>query len=253
METNADHDNDDIQLSADTLLILNQFLEEQKTRQNLATTNVEQQNDKAAFHVFEENWVRTMKLCKCIPNQLFCIYFKQLSQFWYDQSTKDKLAEACKQILETMNKSSTLSSETKQIALLSCPSLYEDMTKTNSNANVLLFEFDDRFSIYKEHFIHYDYTLADDENYLSDYNQSFDIIIADPPFLSEECISKIALLIKRFARVDTKIILCSGEKVHEWAKQFMDLDECNFKPKHNRNLANEFTSFANFNLDKFIT
>lgn len=56
MET--DNDDDDIQLSADTLLILNQFLEEQKQRQNLVTTIIEQQNDKPAFHVFEENWVR---------------------------------------------------------------------------------------------------------------------------------------------------------------------------------------------------
>lgn len=144
-------------------------------------------------------------------------------------------------------------SKTKQIALLSCPSLYEDMKKVNAEANVLLFEFDERFSIYKENFIHYDYTLAENENYLKNYNHLFDIIIADPPFLSEECISKLSLLVKRFAHLDTKIILCSGAKVSEWADTFMNLKECNFKPKHDRNLANEFTSFANFNLDEFIT
>lgn len=127
------------------------------------------------------------------------------------------------------------------------------MKKSNADAKVLLFEYDQRFSVYKDDFVLYDYNLADNVDYLHEHNDTFDVIVADPPFLSEECIAKIASLIKRFARSsETKIILCSGAKVRDWATAYMHLNECNFKPKHTRNLANEFTSFANFNLDAFI-
>lgn len=245
-------DDDDIQLSSDTLLILQQFLDEQKARHELESTKIAQQeSDNGTFNVFEENWVKLNYIAlQRLPNRTCALSLQQLSQFWYDQSTKDALSTACRRMLL---KSDTAQPAPKRIALLSCPSLYEDMKKTNADATVILFEYDQRFAVYKQDFVHYDYNLADNDDYLHDHNESFDAIIADPPFLAEECIAKISRLIKRIARSpETKIILCSGEKVRDWANEYLQLHECNFKPKHTRNLANEFTSFANFNLDEFI-
>lgn len=37
---------------------------------------------------------------------------------------------------------------------------------------------------------------------------SYDLVIADPPFLSEECLTKTAVTIKYLAK--QKIILCTG-------------------------------------------
>lgn len=51
-------DDDDIRLSSDTLLILNQFLDEQKARHELEATKIAQHAENGTFNVFEENWVK---------------------------------------------------------------------------------------------------------------------------------------------------------------------------------------------------
>lgn len=86
---------------------------------------------------------------------------------------------------------------------------------------------------------------------MKEYYNSFDVIIVDPPFLSEECLQKVGNIVKNLGKPNTKTILNSGKTVELWAETFMNLKVCNFKPEHERNLGNEFCSFANFNLDKY--
>lgn len=38
--------------------------------------------------------------------------------------------------------------------------------------------------------------------------ENFDVVFADPPFLSEECLTKTAVTVKFLAK--DKIVLCSG-------------------------------------------
>jgi EEF1A lysine methyltransferase 1 len=123
---------------------------------------------------------------------------------------------------------------------------------TDCFVTVYLFEYDDRFAVYDQHFVQYDYTKASMSNYLDQHINQFDIIILDPPFLSEECIENMSKIIKKVATQDAKIVLCSGKKVKDWAKTYLDLDQCKFEPEHERNLGNEFASYANFDLDEFI-
>lgn len=118
---------------------------------------------------------------------------------------------------------------------------------------VKIFEYDKRFSAYGDDFIFYDYSETESiaEKY-TDFRNKFDIIILDPPFLSEECIQKISKYVEHLSKNMTKTILCSGLVVKEWAKSYLNLMLCNFEPQHERNLGNEFVSYANFNLDDFI-
>lgn len=140
-----------------------------------------------------------------------------------------------------------------KVALLSCPSLYKSIRNIHSNGIVRIFEYDQRFSVYADDYIHYDYKLiVNDPEYMTQYTEHFDIIIADPPFLSEECIHAMSMLINRMRKPDSSIILCSGDVIADWAKTHMDLKQCEFRPQHERNLANEFGSFANFNLDELV-
>ncbi len=75
---------------------------------------------------------------------------------------------------------------------------------------MILLEYDTRFQMYGENFVCYDYKeplkLPDGLK-----EASFDVVVADPPFLSEECLSKMALTVKFLAR--DKVILCTGECV----------------------------------------
>jgi len=141
-----------------------------------------------------------------------------------------------------------------KVALLSCPSLYDSIRKVNLDATIRLFEFDQRFSCYGQDFVFYDYNnVSDDPEYMHEYLQQFDIVIMDPPFLSEECISKLALIVKKISKPKANLILCSGEVVEDWASTYMGLRKCRFCPEHERNLGNIFASYANFDLDDLIT
>ncbi len=170
------------------------------------------------------------------------IPLQQLSQFWYNDKTKQILSGVCKKLV--------CSGGDLKIALLSCPSLYDHIRKVNADNIVRLFEFDKRFSCYGQDFVFYDYK---DVTIYPEYQQYFDIVLMDPPFLSEECIEKLADIVKRISKPTSKIILCSGEVVEDWAHKYLGLRKCRFQPEHERNLGNIFASYANFQLDDLIT
>lgn len=62
----------------------------------------------------------------------------------------------------------------------------------------------------------------------------------------------MARIIKKFAKEHAKVVLCSGQVVKEWCKKHMELNQCAFEPHHHRNLANQFASYANFDLDSLL-
>lgn len=62
-----------------------------------------------------------------------CIYFQQLSQFWYDDATiKGLCHEVCR-----------ITTEGNKIALISCPSLYKTMKQIAKNREGMLFHLRD--------------------------------------------------------------------------------------------------------------
>lgn len=179
------------------------------------------------------------------------VFFQQLSQFWYNDATKSTLAKVCLKLI--LERAGQMPTSDVQVALLSCPSLYKSVKSIHPNGTVKLFEFDKRFSTFNDDFVYYDYNQAAIESgYLQQYAGQFDIILVDPPFLSEECIQAVSVLVNRFRKNDSSIVLCSGDIVSDWAKTFMNLKKCAFRPQHERNLANEFGSYANFDLDGMI-
>lgn len=99
----------------------------------------------------------------------------------------------------------------------------------------------------------YDYRKASTDNtYLDEFEHFYDIIIVDPPYLSEECVQNVAITVDKLKKPTSEIILCSGDLVSDWAKQYLGLNKCTYRPQHVRNLANEFRSYANFNLDEMV-
>lgn len=71
-------------------------------------------------------------------------------------------------------------------------------------------EYDRRFETYGENFIFYDYkeplNLPPDKL----EKNSFDLVVADPPFLSDECLGKVAETIRYLAK--NKVLLCTGQQ-----------------------------------------
>lgn len=144
---------------------------------------------------------------------------QQLSQFWYDDKTVDSFVKGIINSTEADGK----------IALISCPTLYNKLKKEadgrqglndsplikrlyknvfNSFFLVSLFEYDQRFAVFGTDFIIYDYKSP--LEIPRDLANKFDVVVADPPFLSEECLTKTAVTMKFLAK--NKIVLCTGKK-----------------------------------------
>ncbi|XP_053483511.1 EEF1A lysine methyltransferase 1 [Ictalurus furcatus] len=164
----------------------------------------------------------------------------RMSQFWYSDETATRLAE---EAIQQAGKQG-------RIACISAPSVYQKLKQLESEnvdgsrrVSAVLLEFDRRFAAYGDEFIFYDYNnpLCLPEDVLP---QSFDIVVADPPYLSEECLSRVALTVKYLTK--RKILLCTGAVMEEHAGKLMDVKICRYLPKHNHNLANEFRCYVNY-------
>uniref|UniRef100_A0A8D0HCH7 EEF1A lysine methyltransferase 1 n=1 Tax=Sphenodon punctatus TaxID=8508 RepID=A0A8D0HCH7_SPHPU len=204
-------DEDDVpRLSSHALAALQEFYIEQERE----GTKTPQGINKYSVGSVEENW--------------------QLSQFWYDNETASRLAD----------EAVMAAGRGGRIACVSAPSVYQKLKeKDGKDFSAYILEYDKRFAIYGEEFFFYDYNdpLNFPENLAP---HSFDIVIADPPYLSEECLRKTAGTIKYLTK--GKILLCTGAIMEEQAAECLGVKMCKFIPKHTRNLANEFRCYANY-------
>lgn len=99
-----------------------------------------------------------------------------------------------------------------RIACLSAPSVYQKLKQGvvdgSDRVSAVVLEYDRRFASYGEDFVFYDYnkplSLPDSVS-----PHRFDIVLADPPYLSEECLSKVTQTIKYLSK--GKVLLCTGE------------------------------------------
>lgn len=86
--------------------------------------------------------------------------------------------------------------------------LKQGVVDGSDRVSAVVLEYDRRFASYGEDFVFYDYnkplSLPDS---VSPHN--FDIVLADPPYLSEECLSKVTQTIKYLSK--GKVLLCTGE------------------------------------------
>ncbi len=75
---------------------------------------------------------------------------------------------------------------------------------------MFLFEYDHRFGdAYGDQFIFYDYRNPEDvPAFLAN---SFDFLLIDPPFLSEECAEKFIRTTKILAKPDAKLLIMTGK------------------------------------------
>ena len=99
--------------------------------------------------------------------------------------------------------------QSTRIACVSCPTLYQKLQAVKpTGCQTTVFEFDQRFASYKEDFVFYDYKKPLDLPKEIE-SHSYDVVVADPPFLNADCLSKTAETVKYLTK--GKVILCTGE------------------------------------------
>lgn len=209
----SDSDDEVPTLSAHSLAALQEFYAENLALQSSSNESEEQ------FMVgsIEEDW--------------------GLSQFWYSEDTARRLAEEL--VCEA--------GDGGRIACVSAPSVYQKLKQGvvpgSERRSVVVLEYDRRFASYGDDFIFYDYNqpLALPPQI---QQHSFDVVLADPPYLSHECLSKVAQTVRFLSK--GKVLLCTGAVMQSTAKELLDVDMCSFLPQHHRNLSNDFRCYTNY-------
>ncbi|CAH0386375.1 unnamed protein product [Bemisia tabaci] len=209
----SDGEDDFPKLSTDTLKALQEFYDDKAEKdRKLNEQLIDGENPSGSFD-FDEDW--------------------QLSQFWYDEDTIEVLAQ---EAIHTVGPDG-------KIALISCPSLFPKIKAlAPAGVEVVLFEYDKKFAVYGSSFVFYDYKAPLDVH--RNLASKFDLVIFDPPFLSEDCLTKVSLTAKFLAK--DKLILCTGLVMEKLANRLLAVKKCKFIPKHRNNLANEFGCFKNY-------
>jgi len=95
-----------------------------------------------------------------------------------------------------------------RICCLCAPTLYKKLRELKQgDCEVYLFEYDKRFAVFGKDFVFYDYNEPFNmPEHIS--TNSFDVVFADPPFLTDECFRKVAKTVEYLMK--DKLIVCTG-------------------------------------------
>ncbi|PKI42923.1 EEF1A lysine methyltransferase 1 [Punica granatum] len=210
-----DEDDDPPVLSSHALAALQEFLSEQNQSPAPQTAEEEAEEDVA---LVSEDW--------------------RLSQFWYDRETAETVAN---EVLSLC----VASGSPRRVACIACPTLYAYLKKIDPSVAAQLLEYDQRFGQYGSDFTFYDYNQP--EELPVDLKHAFEIVVADPPYLSKECLEKVAQTISLLASPkDCSLLLLTGEVQRDRAAELLGLWPCVFRPQHTSKLGNEFRLFTNY-------
>ena len=119
-----------------------------------------------------------------------------------------------------------------------------------TQSNHFLFEFDTRFDVYGRQFIHYDYSHPLEFRLSQELKSSVDLIVVDPPFLSEECLTKTLETVRFLLKDGGKVVLCTGAVMEPIAAKD-GLKMTTFFPGHQNGLSNDFRCYVNYKSERF--
>jgi 16S rRNA G966 N2-methylase RsmD len=215
------NDDDEFKLNSSTAAILAQFLID-KESENLRFDQLKQESEKRHLLTmvdFKEDW--------------------QLSQFWYTAETSELIAA---EALEQTHSNG-------RIGCIASPSAFVSLQKMGQNRELFLFEIDTRFDVFQNEFVCYDFNKPLD--FPDELRKSFDYLIIDPPFLSQECWKKTSFTAKQLIKQGGKILVCTGMVMKQTVLAELNCRVVDFEPQHQNGLSNEFGCFINYKSAKF--
>ena len=158
---------------------------------------------------------------------------EKLNQYWFSEQTISFLVN---QVEKHGN----------NIALISCPSIFFSLPAELKEKS-FLFDYDEAFT--KKHANVRVFDYRNFEN-LSEFENKYDFIIIDPPFIDEEPWTKFANFAKLLAKkeneeIKAKIILCSIEENKEILKKLLGVEIKHHQPSI-PNLIYQYNFYSNY-------
>ncbi|CAM0876265.1 unnamed protein product [Alopecurus aequalis] len=201
-------DDEQPQLSSAAAMALREFLDEQQRHER-------DEGGGSGVELVAEDW--------------------RLSQFWYDERTARELAAEVARLVSGLDGAA--------VACVACPTLYAYLKKSSPDVPAQLLEYDERFGHYGGDFTFYDYNQP--EELPPAMKHAYRIVVADPPYLSKECLEKVAKTVSFLAPPEGSfLLLLTGEVQKDLALELLNVRPCGFKPRHSNKLGNVFRLFT---------
>ncbi|KAJ1987511.1 Protein-lysine N-methyltransferase efm5 [Dimargaris cristalligena] len=221
----GDYESDDdfnIQLSGHALAALQEFMQEQKQ-----ATERFQSFEQEADSKFQETQAPVLDMSVFTEDWK---YHESTAEFFAKQAIKNATGPA---------------------VMISSPSAFVKLKAIEEEpVDAYLFEFDQRFGVYGDQFVHFDYhepTKFAQQDKLCGKTK---FILLDPPYLEPGCFTKMAEAVKLLAAPDCKILVSTGYMVRDLVRDLLDARITTYEPRHQNGLANEFRSYTNYEDDE---
>ena len=132
----------------------------------------------------------------------------------------------------------------ERVGFIATPSIFFSISKEMQNKS-FLFDIDEKLTKKHQNAKTYDFNDGDYETKFADLKESFDYLVIDPPFITEEAWSKFANFAKFLKKPDCKIIACSIAENEEKLKKLLDLSIKVFQPSI-PHLVYQYNIYANY-------
>jgi 16S rRNA G966 N2-methylase RsmD len=121
--------------------------------------------------------------------------------------------------------------------------------KIPTHPKIYLFEYDSRFErlvTKPDGFVNYDYNNP--LRIPAALRGKVDRVLADPPFLSDECLTRTAMSVRSLLKKEEgRTMVCTGQKMEDMVPRlFPGVRKVEFEPKHKGGLANAFACFMDW-------
>ncbi|KAF9042156.1 putative N6-adenine methyltransferase-domain-containing protein [Panaeolus papilionaceus] len=166
----------------------------------------------------------------------------QLSQFWYSDAFSERLAKALNKLCDPSTK----------IAFMCCPTAFVGFQHFHNHPNAVLMEYDERFSVLSPtQFVRYD--LNEPDVFPESLRESFDIVVADPPYLNEKTNVKLKKTVDQIIKPSTgKLVILSSTMVEKILHSLYDgspigrLRRTAMQVEHANQLGNDFAIWGSW-------
>ncbi|KAJ1970725.1 Protein-lysine N-methyltransferase efm5, partial [Dimargaris verticillata] len=134
--------------------------------------------------------------------------------------------------------------------MMCAPSAFVMLKRLDQGAdNAFLLDYDTRFGVYGNAFVHYDYRDPLVLSQLTPLKGQFKFIVLDPPYLEEKCFTRVAETVQYLAAPDCKVLACTGYMVRGLVRRLLHSNITTFEPRHRNGLANQFCTYTNYEDD----
>ena len=152
------------------------------------------------------------------------------NQYWYSAHTIKVLASEA--VLQARAVTGTVGSKVEgRIGCVSTPSIFFSLPLEVQQKHAVVFDFDQQFAEKTENFVFYDFNhpvqMLDSNK---DLQHSFDVLVIDPPFITEEVWTKYAQTATALLKPGGKLICTTISENAVMMKRLLNVEPVNFRP-----------------------